>query len=136
MPLPDSLPVFLARISALLRDGGAILAMFNTRPPERPYRYRVVDEQNLELLPSPQVVPPQHIYQNREIQLLFERFRWSKKSFVGRDQFRERSLRQVGGVTALSRLGLPQLADDIALVNDDARLVHHSPQQQGHCQHA
>jgi len=84
----DSLPVFLERISTLLRDGGAILAMFNTRAPERPYRYRVVDEQNLELLPSPHVVPPQHIYQNREIQLLFERFRWSK-SFVGRDQFRE-----------------------------------------------
>lgn len=84
----DSLPHFLARISALLRDGGAILAMFNTRMPERFYRYRVLDEQNLELLQGPPLVPPQHIYHNREIQLLFERFRWSK-SFVGRDQFRE-----------------------------------------------
>jgi hypothetical protein len=84
----DSLPVFLARISNLLRDGGAILAMFNTRLPEKLHRYRVVDEQNLELLPAPFLVPPQHIYQNREIQLLFERFRASK-SFVGRDQFRE-----------------------------------------------
>jgi hypothetical protein len=84
----DSLPPFLARISTLLRDGGAILAMFNTRMPERLNRYRVLDDQNLELLPSPLLVPPQHIYQNREIQLLFERFR-SSKSFVGRDQFRE-----------------------------------------------
>jgi hypothetical protein len=84
----ESLPHFLARISALLRDGGAILAMFNTRMPERFHRYRVLDEQNLELLPAPLLVPPQHIYHNREIQLLFERFRWSK-SFVGRDQFRE-----------------------------------------------
>ena len=84
----DSLPVFLARISNLLRDGGVILAMFNTRLPERLHRYRVVDDQNLELLPAPLLVPPQHIYQNREIQLLFERFRTSK-SFVGRDQFRE-----------------------------------------------
>ena len=82
------MPVFLARISNLLRDGGTILAMFNTRLPERLHRYRVVDEQNLELLPAPLLVPPQHIYQNREIQLLFERFRASK-SFVGRDQFRE-----------------------------------------------
>jgi len=84
----ESLPHFLARISALLRDGGAILAMFNTRMPERFHRYRVLDEQNLELLPAPLLVPPQHIYHNREIQLLFERFRWSK-SFVGREQFRE-----------------------------------------------
>jgi len=84
----ESLPHFLARISTLLRDGGAILAMFNTRMPERFHRYRVRDEQNLELLPAPLLVPPQHIYHNREIQLLFERFRWSK-SFVGREQFRE-----------------------------------------------
>jgi hypothetical protein len=84
----DALPQFLARISTLLRDGGAILAMFNTRLPERFNRYRVLDEQNLELLPAPLLVSPQHIYQNREIQLLFERFR-SSKSFVGRDQFRE-----------------------------------------------
>jgi hypothetical protein len=84
----DSLPPFLTRISTLLRDGGAILAMFNTRRPERFNRYRVLDDQNLELLPSPLLVQPQHIYQNREIQLLFERFR-SSKSFVGRDQFRE-----------------------------------------------
>jgi Methyltransferase domain len=84
----DSLPVFLARLSSILKDGGAILAMFNTRLPQQLYRYRVVDDHNLELLPSPLLVPPQHIYQNREIQLLFERFR-SSKSFVGRDQFRE-----------------------------------------------
>lgn len=84
----DSLPPFLARISSLLREGGAILAMFNTRLPERFNRYRVLDEQNLEVVPSPLLVPPQHIYQNREIQLLFERFRTSK-SFVSRDQFRE-----------------------------------------------
>ncbi len=84
----DSLPHFLARISALLREGGAILAMFNTKLPDRCNRYRVVDEQNLDIISSPLLLPPRHIYQNREIQLLFERFRWSK-SFVGRDQFRE-----------------------------------------------
>lgn len=84
----DSVPPFLARLSSLLREGGAILTMFNTRMPERFNRYRVLDEQNLEVLPSPLLVPPQHIYQNREIQLLFERFRTSK-SFVSRDQFRE-----------------------------------------------
>jgi hypothetical protein len=84
----ESLPHFLARISSLLREGGAILAMFNTKLPDKCNRYRIVDEQNLDVLSSPLLVAPQHIYQNREIQLLFERFRWSK-SFVGRDQFRE-----------------------------------------------
>jgi hypothetical protein len=84
----DSLPPFLARISSLLREGGAVLAMFNTRLPDRFNRYRVLDEQNLEVVPSPLLTPPQHIYQNREIQLLFEKFRTSK-SFVSRDQFRE-----------------------------------------------
>jgi hypothetical protein len=84
----DSLSPFLARISSLLREGGAILAMFNTRLPDRFNRYRVLDEQNLEVVPSPLLVPPRHIYQNREIQLLFERFR-TTKSFVSRDQFRE-----------------------------------------------
>jgi hypothetical protein len=85
---PDSLSPFLARISSLLRDGGAILTIFHTRPPEKFYRYRVLDGQNLELMPATPLVPPQHIYNNREIQLLFEKFRASK-SFVGRDQFRE-----------------------------------------------
>jgi hypothetical protein len=84
----EVLPHFLARISTLLRDGGAILAIFHTRTPERFHRYRVLDEQNLELMPVPLLVPPQHIYNNREIQLLFERFR-SSKAFVGRDQLRE-----------------------------------------------
>jgi hypothetical protein len=85
---PDSLPPFLDRISHVLREGGVILAMFNTHKPQRMNHYRVVGEQNLEVVSSPLLVPPQHIYQNREIQLLFERFR-SSKSFVGRDQFRE-----------------------------------------------
>jgi hypothetical protein len=84
----DSLPPFLARMSSLLREGGAILAMFNTRLPERFNRYRILDEQNLEVLPSSLLVPPQHVYQNREIQLMFEKFRTSK-FFVSRDQFRE-----------------------------------------------
>jgi len=84
----DVLPHFLTRISTLLRDGGAILAIFHTRTPERFCRYRVLDEQNLEMMPAPLLVPPQHIYNNRQIQLLFERFH-SSRAFMGRDQFRE-----------------------------------------------
>jgi hypothetical protein len=42
----------------------------------------------LQLVPSPTLVQPKHVYQNREIQELFEKFRTSK-TFVGRDQLRE-----------------------------------------------
>lgn len=79
---------FLPRITSLVRDGGAVLAIFHTRPPEQFQRYRVLDAHNLELVPVPTLVQPRHVYQNREIQELFEKFRTSK-TFVGRDQLRE-----------------------------------------------
>jgi hypothetical protein len=79
---------FLPRITSLMRDGGAILAIFHTRPPEQFQRYRVLDAHNLELVPVPTLVRPRHVYQNREIQELFEKFRTSK-TFVSRDQLRE-----------------------------------------------
>ena len=79
---------FLRRITSLTREGGAVLAIFHTRPPEQFQRYRVLDAHNLELVSVPTLVQPQHVYNNREIQELFEKFRTSK-TFVGRDQLRE-----------------------------------------------
>jgi len=79
---------FLPRITSLMRDGGAVLAIFHTRPPEQFQRYRVLDAHNLELVSVPTLVRPRHVYQNREIQELFEKFRTSK-TFVSRDQLRE-----------------------------------------------
>lgn len=79
---------FLPRITSMVRDGGAVLAIFHTRPPELFQRYRVLDAHNLELVSVPTLVQPRHVYQNREIQELFEKFRTSK-TFVGRDQLRE-----------------------------------------------
>jgi hypothetical protein len=79
---------FLPRIVSMVRDGGAVLAIFHTRPPEQFQRYRVIDANNLQLVPVPALVQPRHIYQNREIQELFEKFRTSK-TFVSRDQLRE-----------------------------------------------
>jgi len=78
----------MERLSTLVRDAGAILAIFHTRMPEQFYRYRVLDAVNLDPVQVPAIVPPQHIYQNREIQDLFIRFRTSK-TFVARDQLRE-----------------------------------------------
>jgi len=78
----------MARLSTMVSDAGAVLAIFHTRTPEQFYRFRVLDALNLDPVEAPAIVPPQHIYQNREIQELFRRFRTSK-TFVGRDQLRE-----------------------------------------------
>jgi hypothetical protein len=84
----DTVTRLMERLSTLVREGGAILAIFHTRMPEQFYRYRVLDALNLDLVQGSTIVPPQHIYQNREIQDLFLRFRTSK-TFVARDQLRE-----------------------------------------------
>lgn len=84
----DAAQQLLRRITAMVREGGAVLAIFHTRPPEQFQRYRVLDAHNLELVSAPTLVQPRHVYQNREIQELFEKFRTSK-TFVGRDQLRE-----------------------------------------------
>jgi hypothetical protein len=77
-----------ARITSLVRDGGVVLAMFHTRKPALFHRYKVLDAQNLELIPASCPFQPQHVFQNREISNLFARYRTSKM-FVGRDQIRE-----------------------------------------------
>ena len=84
----DLVSRLVARITSLVRDGGVALAIFHTRKPEAFHRYRVLDAQNLELIPAPCPFAPQRVYQNREISDLFRRFR-SSKTFVGRDQLRE-----------------------------------------------
>src|SRR6202049_4074048 len=84
----DLVSRLVTRITSLIRDGGVAFAIFHTRKPEAFHRYRVVDAQNLELIPTPCPFAPQRVYQNREISDLFRRFR-SSKTFVGRDQFRE-----------------------------------------------
>jgi hypothetical protein len=78
----------VARLSDLVRTGGAVLGVFHVKKPESFQRYRVHDAQSLELITAPPLLPPQHIYQNREIQNLFSRFD-SSRTFVGRDQLRE-----------------------------------------------
>jgi hypothetical protein len=84
----DLVSRLVARITSLVRDGGVAFAIFHSRKPETFHRYRVVDGQNLELIPAPCPFAPQRIFQNREISDLFRRFRTSR-TFVGRDQLRE-----------------------------------------------
>lgn len=81
-------PRVVGRLSELLKEGGVVLAVFHSRKPDSFHRYRVLDTQNVELLPAQAVFPIQRIFQNREILNLFSRFH-SSKTFVGRDQLRE-----------------------------------------------
>jgi hypothetical protein len=81
-------PRLMERLSQILHPGGALLALFHSRPAERFHRYRVLDSQTVELIASPTVAVHSHVFQNREILSLFSEFR-SSKTFVGRDQVRE-----------------------------------------------
>src|SRR5215470_6329756 len=78
----------VACLTELLRPGGIVFAMFHSKKPEGFYRYRVADSSTLQVIGAAPLVPAQRVYQNREIQDLFNRFR-TVKSFVGRDQLRE-----------------------------------------------
>jgi hypothetical protein len=62
--------------------------MFHSKKPEGFQRYRVMDSNTLQVVPTAVICPAQRVYQNREIQDLFTRFR-TLKSFIGRDQLRE-----------------------------------------------
>ena len=78
----------VASLTDLLRPGGVILSMVHSKKPEGFQRYRVADSNTLQVVSSPVICPAQKVYQNREIQDLFARYR-TMKSFVGRDQLRE-----------------------------------------------
>jgi hypothetical protein len=78
----------VAWITELLRPGAVVFAMFHSKKPEGFQRYRVADSSTLQVISSAMICPAQKVYQNREIQDLFARYRTSK-SFVGRDQLRE-----------------------------------------------
>jgi hypothetical protein len=75
-------------LTDLLRPGGVVFAMFHSKKPEGFQRYRVADSNTLQVLSTPPLCPAQKVFQNREIQDLFSRFR-TMKSFVSRDQLRE-----------------------------------------------
>ncbi len=78
----------VATLTELLRPGGVVFAMFHSKKPEGFQRYRVADSNTLQMISTAVLCPAQKVYQNREIQDLFGRFR-TMKSFVGRDQLRE-----------------------------------------------
>src|SRR5438876_1649480 len=75
-------------LTEILRPGGIVFAMFHSKKPESFQRYRVADSSTLQVIGAKPLCAAQRVYQNREIQDLFGRFR-TVKSFVGRDQLRE-----------------------------------------------
>jgi len=84
----ELLPRVMQRIYKILSPGGAVLALFHSRPPERFHRYRILDNQTLEVIPAPTLAVHARVFQNRQILDIFVEFR-SSKTFVGRDQLRE-----------------------------------------------
>jgi len=84
----ELLPRVMQRLYRMLCPGGSVLAQFHSRAPERFHRYRLVDKQTVELLPTPTIAVHARVFQNREILDIFGEFRTSK-TFVGRDQVRE-----------------------------------------------
>jgi len=78
----------ISQLTDLLRPGGVVFAMFHSKKPPGFQRYRVADTSTLQVLSAKTIFPAQKIYQNREIQELFGRFR-TMRSFVSRDQLRE-----------------------------------------------
>jgi hypothetical protein len=78
----------VAHLTELLRPGGVVFAMFHSKKPQGFQRYRVADSNTLQVISAAVLNPAQKVYQNREIQDLFGRYR-TMKSFVGRDQLRE-----------------------------------------------
>jgi len=78
----------IVNLTELLRPGGAVFALFHSKKPEGFQRYRIADSNSLQIISSAVLCPAQKVYQNREIQDLFSRFR-TMKSFVSRDQLRE-----------------------------------------------
>ncbi|HYA62757.1 MAG TPA: hypothetical protein VED66_06105 [Candidatus Sulfotelmatobacter sp.] len=80
--------LMVGHLTEMLRPGGVVLALFHSKKPEGFQRYRVMDTNSLQVLGAKTIVPAQKVFQNREIQELFGRYR-SVKSYVGRDQLRE-----------------------------------------------
>src|ERR1700716_41310 len=78
----------VSNVTELLRPAGVVFAMFHSKKPEGFHRYRVADSNTLQMISTAIICPAQKVYQNREIQDLFIRYR-TMKSFVGRDQLRE-----------------------------------------------
>jgi hypothetical protein len=85
---PELVPRVMEKIYAMVKPGGAVLASFHSRAPERFHRYKVLDSQTIEVIPAPTITVHAHVFQNREILDIFGKFRTSK-TFVGRDQVRE-----------------------------------------------
>ena len=80
--------IVVNHVTEMLRPGGVVLALFHSKKPQGFQRYRVVDTTTLQVLSAKSIVPAQKVFQNREIQDLFGRFR-TMKSYIGRDQLRE-----------------------------------------------
>jgi SAM-dependent methyltransferase len=85
---PTVAKLAIVNLTEVLRPGGVVFALFHSKKPEGFQRYRIADSSTLQIISAAALCPAQKVYQNREIQDLFMRFR-TTKAFVSRDQLRE-----------------------------------------------
>jgi SAM-dependent methyltransferase len=89
--MPEALvKPLIARLTEILRPGGAVLAYFHTKDagPDAPFfRYHIHDREMLQLRPGPPY-RLQRIFNNRHVENLFRGYR-SIKFFLARDNLRE-----------------------------------------------
>ena len=78
----------VAHLTEMVRPGGVVFGMFHSKKPAGFQRYRVLGTTSLQVLEVKAIFPAQKLYQYREIQEMFGRFR-TMKSYVSRDQLRE-----------------------------------------------
>src|ERR1019366_8036499 len=58
----DVVPPLMERLFQMLHPGGALLALFHSRPEERFHRYRIVDSQAVESLAAPTIAVHAHVF--------------------------------------------------------------------------
>lgn len=82
---PKEAQVFSAEMRRLMKPGGIVMAYFTarqaeSREPRR--RFRILDQERIEWASLGQVRPTRHIYQNRDIERMFEGFKTLAATFL------------------------------------------------------
>jgi hypothetical protein len=82
---PESSRRMAAEVARVLKPGGLVFAYFHSRTqsePERPHRFRIVDEAHLAVETAPGRPMRRHVLQNRDIEKLFTGMRIAELYFL------------------------------------------------------
>ena len=88
---PDTARRLAAEAGRLLKPGGLILSFFHARraeEPDRPRRYRIIDETHFAREETGAPPMPRQVYQNRDIEKMFTGLKIAEQYFL-RNSLRE-----------------------------------------------